>query len=483
MKLLQRKLADFLNSGHSFAMSDALLKYRYSFLNLLLSLFLFLGAILALLNLERGTLALADVAILFFLFSFVSLLVLRIPGTLPLVSQLVNLVVFAYIVFTVAHLRKESSLFWCFFFPLVVFSLSSPRLALFWILLFVGAIVVAIGTLFPAHALERDFLVRFFITFFLISSVLYLLSSTIEVSQRVLSSQNRQLNDLNVRLEQRVAEETEKGREKERILFQQSRLAFMGEMLNAIAHQWRQPLNVLGLLIQELEELEEAGALDKEVVSRLVGESMEKINHLSGTIDDFRNFFRQDRQKRAFDLYQAVVDACRLLQKQMEGNGIQLRIQCWCENRKCSPAGVAEREERCPEGTFLVQGFPNEFKQALLNLLANAQDSILSCRSRMETLPGLVQVTLKSSAEAEEILLEVEDNGEGIPPENLDRIFEPYFSTRGESGTGIGLYMTRSLLLNIDATIHARRSETGAKFEIRLPYHGIHSSGEEPSPA
>ncbi len=245
-------------------------------------------------------------------------------------------------------------------------------------------------------------------------------------------------------LQSRVSREKEKRREKEALLIQQSKMAAMGEMIGAIAHQWRQPLNAFSILVQDIPDALLAGELDEAYARDLCEKAMAQIAHMSHTIDDFRGFFRPDREARTFALQEAVEAIFDLIGAQLKSHGIAIKLQM-------------------PDEPVMVTGPLNQLKQALLNIVSNAQDAIDLSRK----CDGAITVSL---TQGERATLRVCDNGGGIAPEVLDRLFEPYVTTKeAGKGTGIGLYMTRSIIQEqFKGEIHASSHEEGACFEVVL---------------
>lgn len=229
-------------------------------------------------------------------------------------------------------------------------------------------------------------------------------------------------------------------REKDQLLIQQSRLAAMGEMVNNIAHQWRQPLNVVGLHLQHLELLCDKGQLSNENLNASIQTAMEQITHMSSTIDDFRNFFRPNKEKNVFPLQEAVNKTTSLINADMANKGIEVVMDLQDEGK--------------------VFGFFNEFCQALLSILQNARDVLVE---RKVTTP---RINIQSKSEADNLLITITDNAGGIAPEAMSRLFEPYFSTKGVQGTGIGLYLAKSIIDAMGGTITAFNTGSGAAFKI-----------------
>jgi PAS domain S-box-containing protein len=233
-------------------------------------------------------------------------------------------------------------------------------------------------------------------------------------------------------------------REKERMLIQQSRLAAMGEMIGNIAHQWRQPLNVLGINIQQLLLFYDEGQFTRDILAHGVDSSMKLIQHMSRTIDDFRNYFRPDKEKVEFRLGEAVAGALAL----MEGSFSHHRITT----------------EIISQDDPVVTGYRNEFAQVILNILSNAGDIF---RERRTTDP---RVTITIGSEEGRAVVAIADNAGGIPGEIMEKVFDPYFTTKGpQSGTGLGLFMSKTIIeKNMNGTLTVRNNADGAEFRIEV---------------
>ncbi len=270
--------------------------------------------------------------------------------------------------------------------------------------------------------------------------VFAIIESARDITERL--NTDRALRELNETLESRVSEEVARNLENERLMIQQARLAAMGEMIGNIAHQWRQPINALTLILSNIKDAYEYDELDKPYLDAAVGKGRQLIQNMSNTIDDFRNFFKPNKLKRNFSLRQAVEDTLNLLRHSFKNNGIALAVE--------------ESED------FEASGFQNEFSQVLLNVLSNAKDAI----HERTVADGRVDIRL--GRDGERVYVALKDNAGGIAEEVLPRIFDPYFSTK-ETGTGIGLYMSRMVMENMGGAITARNAENGAEFTLTLP--------------
>jgi PAS domain S-box-containing protein len=239
----------------------------------------------------------------------------------------------------------------------------------------------------------------------------------------------------------------------ERKMAYQSRLTAMGELISAISHQWRQPLATLGMMIQRTHAVGTMQVLTTDYLNEFKANAMRQIRYMSDTIDEFRDFYRPEKLKVPFSPLSCISDAARLFEPQFTGSDIVVAIQCdGCDDQ-------------------VVDGFSNEFKQVILNLLGNARDAILRQRtSGGEPAEGRIGVNIATSGDGA-IIIDISDNGCGIAADIAPRIFAPYFTTKEESGgTGIGLYISRMIVEDsLGGHIKLIQGLKGATFRITLP--------------
>jgi len=250
-----------------------------------------------------------------------------------------------------------------------------------------------------------------------------------------------QLHNLNESLEQRVQKEVAKNRDKDALLIQQSRLATMGEMMHNVAHQWRQPLNALNLVLHNIKDAYEYGDLSQEMLDQLVSDGNRVAQKMSTTIDDFRNFFRPDQQKIRFSLLKSIHEALNLVEASFRSNQVEVAL----------------------EESLDIQaiGFPGEYSQVLLNVLVNAKDALKSHQHN-----GKVIISMEKKDGTG--IVRIRDNGGGIPEAVLPKVFDPYFTTK-DGGSGIGLYMSRMIMGHMNGEISVHNLEGGAEFIIAVP--------------
>jgi len=271
----------------------------------------------------------------------------------------------------------------------------------------------------------------------------------IDISERrraegALAEKKRELEELNRSLETRIAQAVDELRQKDKILILQDRQAIMGEMINNIAHQWRQPLNSLGLLIQQLPLAYEAGDFSGEYLEESAGEAMKTILHMSQTIDDFMNLFRSDKKLVSFSINKVVEHTVSLIEKSFLDQQISIDLTA--------------------EGNPPHSGCPNEYAQVLLNILMNARDELVA-RAVEDA-----RISIHSLEAGGKSVVTIADNAGGIAEEIIDRLFDPYFTTKSpDKGTGVGLFMSKTIIeKSMGGRLTVRNTAKGAEFRIEL---------------
>ena len=247
-------------------------------------------------------------------------------------------------------------------------------------------------------------------------------------------------------LKVKVEDEVKKNRDKDRLLIQQSKLASMGEMLGNIAHQWRQPLNNVSLILQFLRDNYKNEAVSEEKLDKFMNRANKHIEYMSETIDDFRNFYKPSKTQNEFSIKESIDTLLYMVRNQIESEGIKIEFNC--------------------EDTIIIN-YENELKQALLNILNNAKDALV-LKKQNQSFDAIIKIDVKK--EQNKLKIEISNNGDNIKDDIIDRIFEPYFTTKFETqGTGIGLYMTKSIIeTNMKGKIEVLNIKDGVKFTIAL---------------
>lgn len=257
-----------------------------------------------------------------------------------------------------------------------------------------------------------------------------------------LASKQLELEVLNASLGERITQSVDDLRKMDQILILQDRRAVMGEMINNIAHQWRQPLNVLGLYLQELPIVYNTSKFNREYLESSVENSMKMILHMSETIDDFRNFFRTDKAKVMFSVEQMIQKTLSLVTESFKDQQIRIVVN--------------------NNGHHKISGYPNEYGQVLLNILMNARDALVG--KNVDN----ARITICAREQENRSVVTITDNGGGIEKDIMDRLFDPYFTTKAlDKGTGIGLFMSKTIIeKNMGGKLTVKNSDGGAEFRV-----------------
>ncbi len=352
----------------------------------------------------------------------------------------------------------------------VVFYLFERQEAIFWI----SAIAILLSTLFLLHSEGFQISISSFLVWMMnmlivlmiahwyarteeestrkLLKIKEMLSNEVENKTKELKKKKNELEKktyelqfLNQNLESEIQAKIKKSREQEKMLFRQARYAQMGEMISMIAHQWRQPLNTISAATATMQLKINMKQYEKNTFKNKTLMITKQIQHLSSTIDDFRNFFKVDREKEVLAFTDIVESALKLVRSTLESKGIRIVLEYHC--------------------TCSIYTYPNEIIHVVLNLLKNAEDALLINKI---TDPKIMIRTYKYK---NSIYIEIEDNAGGIEPSVITKIFDPYFTTKeGSDGTGLGLYMSKIIIEDhCHGKIDVLNGEEGAIFRLIFP--------------
>jgi len=221
----------------------------------------------------------------------------------------------------------------------------------------------------------------------------------------------------------------------------QSKLASMGEMIGNIAHQWRQPLTHLSYILMNLKTTYKKEKLTPEYFEQKTNLANAQIKYLSNTIDDFRDFFKNTKEKESFNLSTSIYEVINLLKESFKYHDIEIKYNL--------------------DETIKVKAYRGEFLQVVLNILNNAKDEFIK-RKIIEPKINIKTYDTKDTAR-----IEINDNAGGIETELLEKVFEPYFTTK-DKGLGIGLYMSKIIVEKSEGTLEVKNNKHGALFIIIL---------------
>ena len=257
------------------------------------------------------------------------------------------------------------------------------------------------------------------------------------------SKKEQTLKEFNKMLTVKIKEALEEAKKKEKALLHQSRLAQMGEMISMIAHQWRQPLCEISGIFMEMETAAKFDKADKNFIQNEAKKGDKIISYMSKTIDDFRDFFKPVKTKEIFSLKYACEEAMSLASASLSSKDIKLELYV--------------------KKDMQVNGYASEFAQVILNLILNAKDVLIQ-RDIIDP-----EILIKIDMDNVKVNISVSDNAGGIEKEILEKVFEPYFSTKKRVGTGLGLYMSKMIIEEkMGGKLFVENGEKGAIFCIKI---------------
>uniref|UniRef100_UPI0040474E67 ABC transporter substrate binding protein n=1 Tax=Aliarcobacter sp. TaxID=2321116 RepID=UPI0040474E67 len=243
----------------------------------------------------------------------------------------------------------------------------------------------------------------------------------------------------------------EQRKKDEQFIIQRSKLSEIGEIMTSIAHQWKTPLIEISTIAQELLYKRSKKELSKEDSKEFVDEIMTQVQYMTKTIDDFRSFIKPSVFRIPFEVKEAIHELLKVIEHNIKYNYIEVEVN-FKKNKN-----------------YEISGYPNEFKQAILSIINNSRDSILKRREK-ESFQGQIKIDIFE--ENDYIYISIKDNGVGIKTEDLEKIFEPFFTSK-ENGDGFGLYMVKLIIEDkMDGIIKAVEQDIGANILIGIKKDG-----------
>ena len=260
---------------------------------------------------------------------------------------------------------------------------------------------------------------------------------------------NLEIKELNQSLSSRVKEEVKKNQIHQFLMIRQSRLAQMGELISMIAHQWRQPLNNLALILQTIELKYKNGKITQDTMKKYILNANHQIEYMSNTIDDFREFFKPEKEAQEFCINDIIKKITKIIDPTLTKYDIKLN----CNISK----------------KLYSIGYPQELGQVIINIVNNAKDALIDTNINEKL------IDLDIYQQEKYIIISIKNNGGTIEKKILDKIFEPYFSTKDKkNGTGLGLYMSKIIIEeHMDGTIEVHNNNTTNIVEFRIIINAI----------
>lgn len=433
-RTFKKSLRNYLNSGWHFSPEEYHLKYRFHFINSI-----FLVAFVALtqgivFNSIKGYVFLVYFEIFMFAFFMGCIYVLRLNKAYydRVIDAIAVLSIVLFNALIIVTKPEDITIIWCFFYVVSFMFLMGHKKGLYWIIAFLSSLLLVQFLPFFETYLDiaRTLLLIFVLS--IVTATTYFFQLMIERGFQTIIRQNDQLQEQMATI-----------KEQEKLMLEQSRLAAMGEMVRMIAHQWRQPLSTATLRISNHQISQMLDGKNRRSSDQILDEINETLTYLSETIDDFQNYFKPDSALGSCDLQECLRQSLDFLEPRFKHERIRVDLTC---NDTCE-----------------VRANANELKQILMNLLNNAVDAIML--SHQDS--GVIAISTEDHEER--ICIIIEDNGIGLDVGAIDKLFEPYYSTKGKNGTGLGLYMSKMIVeKHFGGSISAESRHQGTAFKLSL---------------
>jgi signal transduction histidine kinase len=418
---MRLKIEDIFTSGWMFDEFEIDMRSKYQMLNI--AIFLSGSSLIfaVLRNIFIEQYALIPIEIVLLLTNFTLFFVLRkFQKSFKIVSTIITLqftIFFLFLIYT----NEPSSLkhVWIFTYPIILLYLQKKKHAIYWFSLILLLLLIAPLQTFiqvPYSMLQVTYL----------AFVLIVVAVMVNFYQIKMED----ANELIVK--------------QQGLLQNQAKQAVMGEMISMIAHQWRQPLSTVTLSISNLQIKKLLGEeVDDKEIETALEDISETVIYLSNTIDDFQTYFHPNKELTEISLYDLLQKTVGFARPRLKGTKIDL---------------VVDIDE-----AILLHTYVNELVQVTLNIINNAIDALIVSSSKDKN------IRIATKAREEKIIITIADNAGGINEENLQRIFDPYFSTKGKNGTGLGLYMSQMLVQKqFNGSIKVNSSSDGTIFYIEI---------------
>jgi len=337
----------------------------------------------------------------------------------------------------------QTGIYWVIGLPALFFISSGIKkgiiFSLIEILMVVGAIIFKEFGVVEVVYSTGELIMAIIVASILVISI-YIYEYNIEKQAEKQQALIEEIQILNTSLQEKVDDAIKEIQEKDQMILAQSKFAVMGEMISMIAHQWRQPLNNLSLILMHMGLKVELNDIQSDDFKESMKKAETTLQHLSKTIDDFRELMKPIKNEFTFSVEDYIQKALELNESQMINNDIKVTLN--------------------NENNFQIVGKPNEFLQVVLNLMSNAKDALQNVENR--------EINIYITNDEEKNYIHFCDNGMGIKEEYIEKIFEPYFSTKSKNGTGIGLYMSRVIIEKMNGKIYYKNIDNKTCFVLEF---------------
>ena len=433
-------LDNFLTSGHSFSEKENLIKFRFSLLNSLLiiaTFFTTINCVASILGFISFTYLYEKILFIYAILNILSIYFLR--KNKKMYITVVNIILmgslFVFYAALITAPTDEFRLIWFFLTLFASFLLMGKKYSIF-LMLFILSSIFFINFFMIDLGYSRLALFTFFNSFIIFTAFAYFFLDKIE-------KDSLEFHKLNTKLQKKVSKEVQQRETQEQMLLQQCRLASMGEMIDSIAHQWRQPLMNINAILMNMERGIEIKENPKRYLESKMDEVITLTTHMSQTIEDFRSLLKTEKQKTHFFIDKSIDNALELYEASLKD--IEIHVT------------------HTKGKTFY--GYNNEFIQVIMILLHNAIDILQTHNINPKHIFIVVSVN------DTHLSFSIEDNAVGISEKVIHKIFDPYFTTKqATGGTGLGLYLAKLIIeQNMQGTLTVTNTNKGAKFSITIP--------------
>ena len=464
MANFKNKFLRCLNSDFAFEDGDSDVQVRRNIINLSIALAIFGLVFGTVINISHGD----SIGILVDLSAIAILLItaylLRVKR--QWFESITSLLSFEFIVIfnLLIIISKPEDLrhIWLLTFPALIFFYKGSNTWIRWIFIFILSLFLT--KLQPFFEIDYTLgeIVYISVVILTMTVVIYFYKARIDQGNETITRQKeeletltrslehnveaktKELQELNSILEERIQSKVHELVEKDALILAQSRQAAMGEMISMIAHQWRQPLSTITLQISNIKINALLGKASVEQTNDALEHISETIIYLSDTIDDFQSFFKPNKLLELHPICELVERGTNFAKPRLVVANIELSFTC---NEQVH-----------------IMTYANEFAQVIINIINNAIDAHLDAK----TPTPYIKVEITTQATHTKIV--ITDNAGGIDLKSINNIFEPYYSTKGKNGTGLGLYMSKIIIeKELGGTLYASNTDTGAAFSIELP--------------
>jgi signal transduction histidine kinase len=428
-------LQKFFTSGFRFNDSELELRSKFQMVNIaivLSSLSLLYGISV---NFLRETPGLIPLEFFLFLVNIVLFFILRRDKKLFTFVSTVITFQFTFFFLYLVYTNEPSSLkhIWLFTYPIILLYLQHKKFAIYWFVLTLFLLLIAPIQPFVKVSYSPFQVSYLAVVLIIVTMIIKFYQAKMEEARALVLSQ-----------QQKLQEQVKEMMQKDKLLSIQSKQAVMGEMMSMIAHQWRQPLSTVTLNISNLQIKR---LLQEKVEAKDLDKTLEDISntiiYLSETIDDFQTYFQPNKEIEEVEVHELLQRTINFVKPRIKNTQIIIEIE--------------------PFDTLYIETYQNEFVQVLLNILNNAIDVLVFDQVRNPN------IKLSVTQIKEEVFIKIEDNARGIHIDDMAKIFDPYFSTKGKNGTGLGLYMSQMIVQKqFNGNIDVESSGNGAVFSIRV---------------